>query len=559
MESIKSVQRAYDLVYDTFERVAQTFPGHEVYVDVDGNRYTYRRLIDDSTLFAKGLLELGLRKGDHIALWLPNCYEWLVAQVAGALIGAPVVNLNTRYKEGELSYILRDSDARALILQERLLGIDFVDTLTKVLPDINHTQHGAYLKSESYPALRFCIGVGSNFPSWIKPYRKVMENGMHVNPQRFQECINQVVSTDVMGIFYTSGTTSFPKGVMQTQRSLLRHSFDAFSNWDLQPEDRVLVIPPFSGITGFNMLFGTLTHGAAVITMDVFKPEPCLRLIEQERVSTCVGFDSMYDLLIEAQERLNADLSSLVKGGGAVMERPVQEALQTYERKLGFPMVAPYGLSEANAFLLVGDPNDPLDLRTFAPGGRLLGEDKKVKIVSFDSGLPVQEGEMGEICTKGYHVMMGYYKVPDATKKAIDPDGWLHTGDMGIQKGDYIYYMGRIKDILKVHGFTFSPSEVEEVLNHYPGVEMAQVLGIPVGPGEDHVVACVKLTDQVLSLSAETLIDYCKEKLAGYKAPKNILFVQTFPTTTTGQAGNKIRKHELREWVQKQLNLKSHS
>lgn len=545
--------RVYDLITRNFEHVMSMDPDHEVYVDHRNVRKKYRELRDDSFSFARGLLKLGMRRGDHLALWLPNRYEWLVVELACALIGVSVVNLNTRYKEEELSYILKDSDARALVFQDHLLGMNFTNIIEKLIPEITWHPRPSFIKSEQYPALRFCIGIGSQLPSSVIPFQTVMDDGA-TDPFE-SDAFEQVTVRDVMNLFYTSGTTSFPKGVMQTQESLLRHSHDAFLNWNVTCHDRVLVVPPFSGITGFNLLMGTLTHGATLITMDVFDVESCLKLIEREKVTMLVGFDSMLHPMLTSGIMEKYDLSSLKKGGAAVMERPLQQALAFYEQKLKFPMVTPYGLSEANALLLVASPEDPFDKRTKYPGGRLLGADKEVKLVSLADGTPVKPGEIGEICTKGYHVMKGYYKAAEATAAAIDSEGWLHTGDLGIQMDDCIYYLGRMKDSLKVRGFTFSPAEVEEVLNRHPKVEMVQVVGIPLGPGEDYVVACIKTKDAHDRPSPDEFIAYCREKMASYKAPKQVLFVDTFPTTTTGQAGNKIKKNELRKWVETQINI----
>jgi fatty-acyl-CoA synthase len=359
-----------------------------------------------------------------------------------------------------------------------------------------------------------------------------------------------------MNVFYTSGTTSFPKGAMQTQRSLIQHSYEALEHLGLTTEDRHLVVPPFCGITGFNLALGTLLHGAMLLTMDVFEPEACLRLMEKERVTVCVGFDSMFDELATAQRKLGADLSSLAKGGAAVMGRPVKEALKEYEDVFRCPFISPYGLSEANALLLVARPTDPFERRARA-GGRLVGRDKEVQIFSLENDCPIPEGEVGEIRFRGFNVMKGYYRAPEASRQSVDDDGWLHTGDLGVRVGAFFYYLGRIKDILKVHGFTFSPIEVEEVINIHEAVDFSQVVGVPTGPGEDLVVACVRLKGPAEDLSSlrTEILQLCRDRLAAFKVPREVLFVKEFPVTSTGQAGNKIRKVELREWVKRQLNL----
>ncbi|OGL05191.1 MAG: hypothetical protein A3I03_11465 [Candidatus Rokubacteria bacterium RIFCSPLOWO2_02_FULL_68_19] len=515
-------------------------------------RISYAELRRRVDRLARGLLALGIQKDDKVALWLPNRPAWLVAQHACAKIGATVVALNTRYKAHELSYILEQSDAAALILTDHLGPVDFLEVLDEVLPEFTNAEPGA-LRAEKFPLLRrLIVDAEDPYPGTLR-LRDVLEAGDRSDDD-LEAAGARVTADDVFTILYTSGTTSFPKGAMISHANCLPHGWNCGAQLRLTADDRVLHALPFSGTWGgVNIPLTAFTHGACLVLMEVFDPGATLYLMEKERITVWNAVDAMILGVLEHPDLDRYDRSSLRTGGVAMTSGGAQSLFDEVVARIGLSQAfQPYGMTEVNALALYHDLDEPAESRKLpgvwpAPG-------LEVRVVNPETGQPCKPGEEGELQHRGSLVTRGYYKKSEETAKAFTEDGWFRSGDLAVRdEAGRTIFKGRLREVLRISHFMVAPREIEEFLMAHPKVHQAFVVGVPdVKLGEAPVAYVIPKEGEILS-EAE-LVAHCKGKIASYKIPRHVRLVKDVPRTP-GPHGDKVQKARLREQAIQELGL----
>jgi acyl-CoA synthetase (AMP-forming)/AMP-acid ligase II len=504
-------------------RAAERF-GDALALDDEGRRFSFAELAAEAERAARAFLAAGLRAGDRAAIWAPNLWEWVVAALGIQSAGGVLVPLNTRYKPAEAGYILRKSRARVLCTMGEFLGTSYADSLGgEALPDL-----------ERVVAFRGASQRG-------QPWAAFVAAGEGVPPAEARARAAAVAPGDLSDLLFTSGTTGHPKGVMTAHGQNLR-VFDVWSRGvGIREGDRYLIVNPFFHSFGYKAGWLTcLIRGATAIPMQVFDAGKAMERIARERISLLPGPPTIYQSLLAHPERARHDLSSLrlaVTGAASV---PV-ELVKRMRSELGFASVmTAYGLTECCGVVSLCRPDD--DPETIATtSGRPLPE-TEVRCIDED-GKEAPRGTPGEIVVRGYNVMRGYFEDPDETAKTIDPEGWLHTGDVGVMdERGYLRITDRIKDMFITGGFNCYPAEIENLIYRHPGVAQVAVIGVPdERMGEVGMAFVVPRPGAVLEPAA--LIAWCREQMANFKVPRRVEIVSALPTNASG----KVLKYELRE------------
>ena len=532
-------------LYEGLRAVADRTPDATA-LQFRGERTTYAELLADSEALARGLAALGVGADDRVAVWLGNRPEWVTAQLAASYLSAAVVAVNTRYRTHELEYMLEDSGCSVLLTEASFLGNDYLGMLADVVPEVRD-QPPAEFDPDSVPSLGHVIGLSTHpeFPA-VRGYDAVLGGGRGNGTA----ASGPEPATDPeapVTVFYTSGTTSDPKGCLQSSRSVLNHSYNVGSYLGLGPEDVALGVLPFCGVWGYNTMLSALSRGIPLVVQTHFEPERTLELVERHGVTYCNAQAVMFDRMRRAECFDAERVATLRRGVTAFLTMGVDGAVfEELEAAFGFPLVQPYGISEGNSMVFVGDPEDPLEQRKRV-GGPPVHPDAAVRVVDPETGAAVPPGEEGELRLRGYNVMNGYHDKPGQTAAATDDEGWLHTGDLGVRDAaGYYYYRSRLDDALRVREFLVTPRDIEAALNGQAGVDQAQVVGAAHPRHGQVPVAFVVRDDETLDAAA--LQDALAGEVADYKRPADIEFVAEFPRTE-GPHGAKVRKGELRERV----------
>ena len=503
---------------------------------VGGHRLTYGRLHEAAGRVASGLARLGIGRGDHVAVCMENGLEWVEVFYGCALIGAVVVPVNTRFKEAELRYCLAQSDARALVVSDRFLKIDFIAMLRAIEPAID-----AALPGTALPKLRQVIVRGTDVPGGTLPF-SVLE----APAGEFQAAFEP---SDVALIQYPSGTTAEPKGVMLSHDSMLRNAANVAARIGIRPEDRYFSPRPFYHVAGTTLaILAALSAGACLVTLPVFDVDEALSLMSRERCTLISGNDTIFLMVLNHPRR--AEFPLALRGGWAAAGI---EVMQQAHDRLGLKdLVYAYGLSEASPNVIMTGHDEKLADRL--AGITRTHKGLEIRICDVESGAVLPPGAPGEIQVRGWSVMKGYYNKPAETAKALLPDGWLRTGDMGVLDGQgRLRFIGRAKDIFRVGGENVAPADVEEVLHGHPKVKQAQVIGVP-DPRLGEVAAAYVILNEGQSAAPAELIEWCKQRCANFKVPRYLKVIATFDGI--GMTGsNKVQKHRLREQALKDFNL----
>jgi fatty-acyl-CoA synthase len=506
---------------------AQRWPQAEALV-VAGERITYSGLWSDVRRIAANLKRLGLRRGEHLALLMGNSSAWVKVAYAATTLGATVVPVNTRFKTEELRYCLAQSDAHMLVLADRFLNIDYVQMLRSICPAV-----GAKLPDPALPLLRNVIVLGEDVPAAAQPYSELQQPQTEM-PDADSEGVQP---DDVALIQYTSGTTSFPKGAMLSHAGMLRDAWEASRRMGIAPGDRYFSARPLFHVSGTVLsMFLSMISGACYLTTPWFDVAAALRTMEEEKCTHTSGNDTMFLMMIDHSDFPKRKLS--LRGGLAAAKYAVMEQIQ---ERMSLPAVCcGYGLSEASPNVALS-PHDDLPAKRFA-GYAFPLPGVEVKIVE------------GEILVRGWGVMKGYYKMPEQTAKAIDAEGWLHTGDMGaMDEEGRLLFIDRIKDVFRVGGENVAPAEVEEVLHGHPAIKQAQVVGVPDARLMEVAAAYVQLREGA-TVAPEQVIAWCKERCANFKVPRYVRIVASFDHIGM-TASAKIQRNKLREYALKDLGL----
>ncbi|MGW6695462.1 AMP-binding protein [Rhodococcus sp. NPDC054953] len=517
-----------DTIGDNLDRTVAAHGDRDALVDhAGGRRWTYTQFAADVDAIAAGLLDRGVAKGDRVGIWAPNCPEWAIVQYATAKVGAILVTINPAYRAHELRYVLEQAGIVMLISAAQFRTSDYAAMIEEVRP--------------SCPALDSVILLGS--PDWLA----LLDEGRAshaADPSTLRTAQAGLSADDPINIQYTSGTTGFPKGATLSHHNILNNGYFVGELCHYTELDRVCIPVPFYHC--FGMVMGNLactSHGAAmVIPAPAFDPAATLAAVQAERCTSLYGVPTMFIAELADPGFADYNLSSLRTGIMAGSPCPVEVMKQVMEQMGMTEVSICYGMTETSPVSLQTRADDTVDQRVSTVGR--VGPHLEVKIVDPATGLTAARGEPGELCTRGYSVMLGYWNDPEKSAEAIDSARWMHTGDVGVMDPDgYVAITGRIKDMVIRGGENIYPREIEEFLYTHPDVLDAQVIGVPDTKYGEELMVWVRMRDGATPLDADTLRAYCTGQLAHYKIPRYVHVVDEFPMTVTG----KVRKIEMRE------------
>ena len=507
-----------------------------------GRRWTFAELAAHIDAVAKGLIQLGVTPGEKVALWMVNRPEFIQTAFAIMKIGAVLVPVNTRLRTEDVGYILAQSDSSTLVIAERSGAVDYLGMARALLPSLDAAGGLAEPKS---PELRRAVVLGAAPPPGTVAWHAMLARGAAVTDTALLKRAAAVDPDATAFLMYTSGTTGFPKGVMHSH-VIIRNVAERGFRLAITPADTVMMYLPLFHLFGFSEgMLMSMTTGARQVLTETFDADEILDLMVQERTTILHGFDTHFQDLMEAQDRAPRDLPRLRTGicvSGMSSSIPIARRARTFGR-----LVSGYGMSEFGVGVTIGALDSTEEQSAEASGYPVPGYD--VKVVNPATGREQPRGAPGEILVRGYMVMQGYYKKPEETAKTVDAEGWVHTGDMGVFREDgHLRFMGRYKDMLKIGGENVDPMEVEAFLMGHPAVSLAAVVGLPDPRLAEVAVAFIRL-DPGHALTEPEVLDYCRGKIASFKIPRHVVFVDDLPLTGSG----KIQKVKLREEAQRRL------
>jgi len=516
--------------------------GNEEALVIDGRRLTHAELEEQVRETARGLRALGIRRGDHVAVCMGNALEWVTFFYAAAWIGAVTVPVNTRFKAEELKYCLQQADVKLLLVVDRFLKIDFIAMLREVCPAIDDALPGAEL-----PKLANVVVLGNDVPRGALAWRDMLALGVTCDAPD----LDMVGPGDVLLMQYTSGTTSYPKGVMLTHDNMLRNAAYIAARIGLSAGDRYYSARPFYHVAGTTLsLLAALTTGACLLSSSHFDPGVALQVLSDERCAFTSGNDTMFLMILGHPDFGRRPLR--IRGGWVSCGPEVSRKIIDRMGMTG--LCHAYGLSEASPNVSMSRRDDDVQKRIEGWGHVLDGVE--VRIVDTTSGQLLPPGRTGEIQVRGWSVMKGYYKMPEQTAKAIDTDGWLHTGDLGAMDDDgRLRFLTRIKDVFRVGGENVAPAEVEDVLHQHPAVKQAQVVGVPDARLVEVPAAYVILKEGEHA-TPEEIVAWSKARMANFRVPRYVRIVDSFEHIgMTGSA--KVQKNKLRAQALIDFGLKA--
>ena len=523
-----------ETIGDNLRRIAVTFPASEALVDVPTERrWTYAQLDNDTDTVGLGLLALGINKGDRVGIWAPNCAEWVVLQYATAKIGAILVNINPAYRSHEVAFVLRQSGIKLLVSAESFKTSDYRGMIDEVRADITTLERVIYLGTADWD--------------------KLLDAGATSTRDALAARSTTLAFDDPINIQYTSGTTGFPKGATLSHHNILNNGYFIGEGCRYTEADRVCIPVPFYHC--FGMVLGNLactTHGACiVIPAPGFDPAATLTAVQQERCTSLYGVPTMFIAELALPDFASYDLSSLRTGIMAGSPCPVEVMKRVLTEMHMEEVEICYGMTETSPVSTQTRTDDDTERRVSTVGK--VHPHVEVKIIDPETGLVMPRGTHGELCTRGYSVMLGYWNEPVKTAEAIDAGRWMHTGDLAVMDdAGYLNITGRIKDMVIRGGENIYPREVEEFLYSHPDIEDVQVVGVPDVKYGEELCAWVRLRPGA-ALTAQQVKEFCTGKIAHYKVPRYVRFTDEFPMTVTG----KVQKFKMRETSVTELGLQA--
>ncbi len=507
-----------------------------------GYRRSYAEFENDVRECARALMALGVAHGDHVGIWATNWPQWVILQFATATIGAVLVNINPAYRAHETAYVLEQADITVLFLADRYRNSDYLAILAEACPELASCPPGA-LRAPAFPRLRWVVSIKDTGHPGILGWKSFLHRGEEVSESELEKRRAAVTAEDVASIQYTSGTTGFPKGAMLTHRNLLMNGYYVGQRQAFTDRDRLCIPVPLYHC--FGCVMGTVMcaiYGAAMVfPAESFDSGAALQAVQDERCTGIYGVPTMFIAELNHPRFAEFDLSSLRTGIMAGSPCPIEIMRQVIDRMGAREITIAYGLTEASPVITQTDTTDSLEHRVGTVGRILPG--LEVKIVAPGSTEPLPAGQSGELMVRGHGNMKGYYRKPVETAAALHPDGWLHSGDLAMQMPDGYYRItGRIKDMIIRGGENIYPREIEEFLHTHPAILDVQVVGLPDAKTGEEVSAWIRVRPGA-SLTEEEIKVYCRGRIAHYKTPRYVVFVEEYPTTVTG----KIQKFRLRE------------
>mgnify|MGYP002622732929 CR=1 FL=1 len=533
------------------EATAARFPGRDAFVFAEpGVRWNWAELEILTRRTARGLAAWGLGRGDHLALWATNVPEWVLLQLAAARLGAVLVNINPAYRPYELAYGLQQSNGRARSLIARLQSSEYFELFAEVCPELANCEPGR-LRSEAFPRLERVVAISESPAPGMNGWVELLAAGGEDDDAPLPPHTAELGPLDPINIQYTSGTTGFPKAAMLSHRNLLLNAYFVGACQRLTEQDRIAVPVPFYHCFGCVMgnLAAVASGAAVIVPAPHFAPGPTLAAVDRERATALYGVPTMFIAMLGDPSRAACNLESLRTGIMAGSPCPIEVMRRVVSEMHMSEVTIAYGQTEASPVITQTRTEDPLELRVQTVGRPLPGVE--VKIVDPASSAELGENKSGELCARGHGVMLGYYGQPEATSEAIDAEGWLHTGDLALRQADGYYRItGRIKELVIRGGENIYPREIEEFLFTHPAVEQSAVVGVPDPKYGEELCAWIKLRPGS-ELTEEEVREFCRSKLAHYKTPRYVRFVDAFPQTVTG----KIQKFKIREAMIAELGL----
>ena len=535
---------------EALDTTARTYPKSTALVSRHQNqRFTFADLHAVVEQFARGLMHLGVEKGDRVGIWATNCSEWVIAQFAAAKLGAILVNVNPAYRPYELKFALAQSECQTLIMVPNFNNADFVSMFFETCPEAKASKPGA-LSAAELPFLKNLILIGETHPDSFFGWNQIVAMGDRVTLNELRQREAALSFDEPINIQYTSGTTGRPKGAVLSHHNIVNNALLVAECMRVAPDDRICVPVPFYHCFGMVMgnMAAVLKASTIVIPAPHFDALKTLEAVAEERCTALYGVPTMFRAELEHPEFRRFDFTSLRTGIMAGSPCPIQLMKRVVAEMHCHEITIAYGQTESSPVITQTTTDDPIELRVTTVGRAL--PHTEVKIID-PSGKIVPRVTQGELCTRGYCVMKGYYKNEEATRSAIDADGWLHTGDIAVMREDgYCRIAGRVKDMIIRAGENIYPREIEEFLYTCPGISEVQIIGIPSAKYGEEVAGWVKLQPGAM-LSVAEIQAFCKGNIASFKIPRYIKIVSEFPMTVTG----KIQKFRMREIMIQELGL----
>ncbi len=552
----KYIWKKDELIDYTFGRVldklVEEFPDQYAfkYTTLDYTR-TYSEFRDDVDRFARALISMGVRAGSKVAIWATNVPAWYITFWATTKIGAVLVTVNTAYKIHEAEYLLRQSDTHTLVMIESALDSNYRAIINELCPEICETKTGAPLHCKKLPFLRNVITVGYVQQGCLT-FEEAMKRADSVSEETLNSMTQQVKPDDVCNMQYTSGTTGFPKGVMLTHYNVVNDGKCIGDRMGLSTADRMMIQVPMFHCFGMVLaMTASMTHGTTLCPLPYFSAKNSLACINQERITCFHGVPTMFIAMFNHEDYRKTDFSYMRTGimaGSGCPPELMKRAAQPDEMNMR-GIVSVYGQTESSPGSTMSAWTDSLELRTETVGYSF--PHVQTKVIDPETGKELPDGQDGEFCSRGYHIMKGYYKMPDATNQAIDADGWLHSGDLARRNPDGTYLItGRLKDMIIRGGENIYPKEIEEFIYTHPAVADVQVIGVPDAKYGEAVMACIVLKPGQKA-TKEEMTEYIKSHMARHKVPQYIEFVDSFPMNAAG----KVLKYKMREEAAERLGL----
>ncbi len=531
-----------DTIGDFFEKQVMKDPEKEFIIYPDRDlRLTYREFDDRVNMLAKGLLEIGIGKGDHVGIWGTNVPDWLTFLFATSKIGAVLVTVNTAYRIHEVEYVMKQADMKAIAIIDGFRDISYIETIYELVPELR-TQNRGNLRSEKFPYLESVIFIGQEKHRGMYSTRELFLLGQHGNDEEIREIMKTLDTHDVINMQYTSGTTGFPKGVMLTHHNILNNGYYIGERQKFTEEDRLCLPVPLFHCFGIVLgVLATLTHGGTLVMLELFDPLMVLAAVQKEKCTALYGVPTMFIAEFSHPMFKMFDLSSLRTGIMAGSPCPIEAMKRVINDMHCNEITIAYGLTEASPVFTQTSTDDSIERRVSTVGTAM--PEIEVKIVDPETGNTVGPNVQGEICCRGYNVMKGYYKMPEMTERTIDEDGWLHSGDLAtVDEDGYYKITGRIKDMIIRGGENIYPREIEEFLYTMPGIQDVQVVGIP-DEKYGEIVGAFVIPANGADITEADVRDYSIARIARYKVPKHVFFVEEYPLTASG----KIQKFKLKD------------
>ena len=538
-------------VGDMLNNIAKKYPTKLAvkYIEVNYTR-TYYEFNKEVDKYAKGLLGMGIQKGDHVAIWATNYPEWLILFFATARIGAVLVTVNTNYKEAELEYLLSNSDSKALFICDGIKDIDCEKIIYQVCPELKTSKPGE-LHNERLPFLRYVVSL-DNWYDGMYNWSQIPYFGVLISNEEYNAVKHSVEPDEVVNMQYTSGTTGFPKGVMLTHNNIVNNGKAIGDCMKFTAKDKLCIPVPFFHCFGMVLaIMAAVTHGASMVPLLWYTPMKVMHAVEYEKCTAVHGVPTMFIRVLEHRDFSKYDFSSLRTGIMAGSPCPVKVMRDVIDKMHMPEITITYGQTEASPACTMTTVDDSLEIRVNTVGREL--PFMETKIVDPDTGEDLPDGTPGEFVVRGYNVMKGYYKMPEATAAAIDKDGWLHTGDLAIRDGDGYYKItGRIKDMIIRGGENIFPKEIEDFIYTHPDVVDVQIVAVPSEKyGEEAYAFVIKRAGS--TVTEKDIQTYVANNMARHKVPSYVEFIDQMPMTASG----KIQKFVLRDMAKAKLNRES--